>query len=62
VTLERGGVTLVFRDVPGEVCPNCGEEHVDYDTTVRLYKASERRDRTPLLDRVDIRDFVEAVA
>jgi hypothetical protein len=35
---------------------------VDYDTTVRLYKASERRDRTPLLDRVDIRDFVEAVA
>ena len=24
VTLERNGATLVFQQVPGEVCQNCG--------------------------------------
>jgi len=28
VVLERNGTTLVFKDVPAEVCQNCGEEYV----------------------------------
>lgn len=63
VTLERDGVTLVFREVPGEVCQNCGEEYVDYDTTVRLFRAAERRGRFTLRDdRVDIRDYADATS
>ncbi|MGH7938508.1 MAG: type II toxin-antitoxin system MqsA family antitoxin, partial [Bryobacteraceae bacterium] len=26
VTLERGGLTLVVKDVPAQICDNCGEE------------------------------------
>jgi YgiT-type zinc finger domain-containing protein len=29
VVLEKGKTTLVFREVPAEVCDNCGEEYVD---------------------------------
>ena len=36
VTLERGGTTLVFKDVPAQVCPNCGEAYVDEEITKRL--------------------------
>ena len=28
VTLERDSLTLVFKRVPAQVCPNCGEEYV----------------------------------
>jgi YgiT-type zinc finger domain-containing protein len=36
VTLERGALTLVFKDVPAQVCENCGEQYVDAETTARL--------------------------
>lgn len=29
VTLEGGGSTLVFKNVPAQVCENCGEAYVD---------------------------------
>jgi YgiT-type zinc finger domain-containing protein len=29
VVLERGGLTMVVKQVPARVCPNCGEEYVD---------------------------------
>ena len=28
VTLQRGGLTLVVKDVPAQVCDNCGEAYV----------------------------------
>lgn len=28
VVLERSGTTLVFKDVPADVCDNCGEEYL----------------------------------
>ena len=28
VTFERGDSTFVVREVPAQVCPNCGEDYV----------------------------------
>jgi YgiT-type zinc finger domain-containing protein len=28
VTFDKNGTTLVFKDVPAQVCDNCGEEYV----------------------------------
>ncbi|MBI5910900.1 MAG: type II toxin-antitoxin system MqsA family antitoxin [Betaproteobacteria bacterium] len=32
ITLERDGATLVFKDVPAEICANCGE--IFHDETI----------------------------
>ena len=36
VVLEREGTTLVFRQVPAEVCDNCGEEYISSDVNRAL--------------------------
>ncbi|HUN09041.1 MAG TPA: type II toxin-antitoxin system MqsA family antitoxin [Aggregatilineales bacterium] len=41
ITLERDGTTLVFRQVPAQVCANCGEAYVDDATTVHLLESAE---------------------
>lgn len=41
VTLERDGMTLVYRGVPAQVCANCGEAYVDDATTVHLLESAE---------------------
>ncbi len=33
VTLERGKTIVIIKDVPAEVCVNCGEYYLDEDTT-----------------------------
>ena len=43
VTLERGPTTLVFKNVPAQVCANCGEAYVD-EFHDRAF-AEGRRDR-----------------
>ena len=37
VTLQRVGTVIVVRDVPAEVCDNCGEYFLDALTTQRVY-------------------------
>ena len=42
VALERDGTTLVFKQVPAEICDNCGEEYISSDTNrALLWKARE---------------------
>jgi len=41
VTLERAGTTLVIKNVPAQVCRNCGEEYVNEATTSQLLKTAE---------------------
>jgi len=36
VTLERGGSTIVFKEVPAQICDNCGEKYIDEATTKAL--------------------------
>ena len=42
VPLERGGMTLVFREVPAQVCENCGEAFHDEAVTASLLQQAEQ--------------------
>lgn len=60
VTLERGGTTVVFKGVPAQVCPNCGEACVDEEITGQLLQIAEDAARSGV--QVDIREFITAPA
>lgn len=59
VTLEREGVTLVFKDVPALICANCGEAYVEEKISAALLKAAEEAVRSGV--QVDIREFMGAL-
>jgi YgiT-type zinc finger domain-containing protein len=44
VTLERDGsvIVIVIRDVPAEICEDCGEDYLDEVATRRVYMAAEQ--------------------
>jgi len=58
VTLERDGMTLVFKGVPASVCPNCGEEYVDEKTTAQLLRTAEEAAKAGV--QVYIREYIAA--
>jgi len=58
VTLERSGATIVFRGVPAQVCPNCGEEYVDSVVADRLLKDAEQTAQNGT--QVEVRQFAAA--
>ena len=58
ILLERGKTTLVIKNVPAEVCQNCGEGYVDEDTTERVLQMAE--EATKLGVQVDIRQYIAA--
>ena len=41
LTLERGGMSLVVKAVPAQVCDVCGESYVDEATTTQLLQQAE---------------------
>ncbi len=40
--VERDGHVVVIRDVPAEVCSQCGEEYFGSETAQALYDQAER--------------------
>jgi YgiT-type zinc finger domain-containing protein len=60
VTLERGALTLVIKDVPARVCPNCGEAYVDESVTAELMSTAEQMAAAGA--QVDVRQYVPAAA
>ena len=42
VTLERGPTVLLIKEVPAQVCTQCGEYYLDEQTTRRLYEQAEK--------------------
>ena len=58
ITLEREKTTLVFKDVPADVCAVCGEEYIDEATTSKLLKAAEEAARSGV--QVDVREYKAA--
>jgi YgiT-type zinc finger domain-containing protein len=58
VTLEREGMTLVFKSVPADVCTNCGEAYVGEKVSSQLLKVAE--DAARLGVQVDVREYVAA--
>jgi YgiT-type zinc finger domain-containing protein len=55
VPLERDETTLVFKNVPAQVCENCGEAYVDEATTEKLLIAAEAAVSAGV--KVQVRDF-----
>jgi YgiT-type zinc finger domain-containing protein len=41
VTLQRGESTIIFKQVPAEVCSNCGEYYLSQDITEQLLSRAE---------------------
>lgn len=58
VTLERGGTTLVFKNVPAHVCENCNEAYLDKTTTEQLLAVAETAIKAGV--QVEVREFVAA--
>ena len=46
ITLDRGGLILVMRDVPAQVCPDCGEAYVDEETASQRGRRGYRGELT----------------
>lgn len=59
VTLERNGMTIIFKDVPAQVCPNCDESYVEEQISATLLKTAEEAGRAGV--QVDIREFTGAI-
>jgi len=58
ILLERDNATLVIKQVPAEVCQNCGEGYLDEETTERLLRMAEEAIKSGV--QVDIRQYVAA--
>ena len=58
VTLCRELLTLVVKDVPAQVCDNCGEEDVDEATSKQLLGTAEEAARAGV--QVDVRQYTAA--
>lgn len=41
LTMERDGATIVFKDVPADVCDTCGEAYLDEDVSAAVYEQAE---------------------
>ena len=58
LTLERGITTVVFKDVPAEVCANCGEAFHSEEVTRELLFQAEQAARAGVV--VDVRRYASA--
>ena len=56
ITFEREGVLLVVKEVPAEICMNCGEEYVDASITHEIMLLAERIAKNGTL--IDVRRYV----
>jgi len=41
VTLEKEGSVIVIKDVPAQICQNCGHYYLDEETTDRILKIAQ---------------------
>jgi YgiT-type zinc finger domain-containing protein len=55
VTLERDSTTVVFRGVPAEVCPQCGEQWVADDVAAKLLAIVELQAEAGV--QVEVREY-----
>jgi len=60
VTFDRDGMTLVVKEVPAQVCMNCGEDYVDEQVAHEILLIAERMAKSGAL--VDVRRYVPGSA
>ena len=41
VTLQRGDTTIILKQVPADICENCGEYYLSSDVTARVMERAE---------------------
>ncbi len=41
VTLERGSTVVLIKNVPADICENCGEFYLDEETTYKILAKAE---------------------
>lgn len=58
ITLERSGATVVFRNVPAEICDNCGEAFHSAEVTAALLQQAESAAGAGV--EIDVRKFAAA--
>jgi YgiT-type zinc finger domain-containing protein len=58
VTLERNATTLVVKEVPAQICENCGEAYMAEETTVALLAMLKQSATNGVA--VEVRDFSPA--
>ena len=58
MTLEHGATTIVFKNVPAEICQTCGEAYLDSAITRRLLHIVEEAARVGV--QVDVRSYIAA--
>jgi YgiT-type zinc finger domain-containing protein len=58
MTLEHGATTVVFKNVPADVCQICGEAYLDAETTKHLLQIVEEAARMGV--QVDVRSYAAA--
>lgn len=58
MTLTRGETTVVFKEVPAEICANCGEAYFDAATTQNMLEAAEEATQRGV--EVDVRRYKAA--
>ena len=57
-TFNKGKTTVVFQDVPAQVCQNCGEAFLSEQTTSQLLKLAESAARSGV--QVEVREYLAA--
>jgi YgiT-type zinc finger domain-containing protein len=58
ITLERDGATLLFKDVPADICDNCGEIYHDEKVTRSLLEQAEQASTQGV--ELDVRRYAAA--
>ncbi len=52
VTLDRGESTIVIKDVPAEVCENCGEYYLSEETAARIEAMASKAEQAGVVVEV----------
>ncbi|MCY0879026.1 MAG: type II toxin-antitoxin system MqsA family antitoxin [Firmicutes bacterium] len=55
VTVERPGTLVVFRQVPAQICPDCGERYLDAEVVETMSTVAEAAAATGT--EVDVRVY-----
>lgn len=55
VLLERNEVSLTFKNVPAQICPNCGEAYADEIVTANLLHEAEKMAKSGT--KVNVREY-----
>jgi YgiT-type zinc finger domain-containing protein len=56
--LEQADTTIVVKEVPAEICDNCGEEYLSQEISAQLLKQAEEAVKVGI--QVDVRKYKSA--